>query len=244
MERIRQRVFDFNGEGELLLVDKPLDWTSFDVVKKLRGVFRIAKAGHAGTLDPHATGLLIICTGKRRKNIEQFVGLEKEYVGSFELGIRTASHDTETEVIERKDYANVTLEQLRAAMDSFIGKQQQTPPMYSAVKVHGRPLYKYARKGKTVERAPKEIEVSQFDILSFVAPVVEFRVVCSKGTYIRTLVSDIGEKLGCGASMTSLRRTRIGSYDVADALTIKEFEALRDEHSAHQQILDEDCVPA
>lgn len=244
MEQIQQRIFDFNGEGEMLLVDKPLDWTSFDVVKKARGILQIAKAGHAGTLDPKATGLLIICTGKKRKNIEQFVGLEKEYTGTFELGIRTASYDTETAVIERKEYADVTMERLQVAINSFIGKQLQTPPMYSAVKFHGKPLYKYARKGRTIERAPKEIEISQFDILSFAAPTVEFRVVCSKGTYIRTLVNDVGEKLGCGALLTSLRRTRIGSYHVADALTMEKLEALRGELSAHHRILDEDCVPA
>lgn len=214
-------------EGEILLIDKPLEWTSFDVVKRIRWSFNITKAGHAGTLDPRATGLLIVCTGKKTKEIDRFVGLEKEYIGTFELGVRTPSFDSETEVVERHAYGNITVEQLQDAVRSFLGKSFQTPPMYSAVKHRGKPLYKYARRGKSVEREAKEIEVMEFEISGFTFPIVDFRVVCSKGTYVRSLVDDLGQKLGCGATLRSLRRTRIGSYDVRDAMTVEQLENTR-----------------
>ena len=209
----------------MLLIDKPLDWTSFGVVHRVRTLLRGAKVGHAGTLDPKATGLLIICTGKRTKTMSQFVDLEKEYVGTFELGVRTPSHDSETAVLERRDPSAVTVEALRSVAESFVGKQLQRPPMYSAVKHRGKPLYIYARKGRTVQKEPRQVEILQFEIKSFEPPLAEFRVVCSKGTYVRSLVDDIGVALGCGATLRSLRRTRIGPYRVEDALSIDDLSS-------------------
>lgn len=229
---------EVQDEGEFLLIDKPLNWTSFDVVHRIRQLFGIKKAGHAGTLDPRATGLLILCTGKQTKRIDQFANLEKEYTGSFELGVRTPSFDLETEVTERADFGSVSAEQLQSAVDSFTGRQLQMPPMYSAVKHHGKPLYKYARKGKTLERQAKEIDVREFSVVSFVPPIVEFRVVCSKGTYIRSLVSDIGNKLGCGAVLTSLRRTRIGSFRVENALTMEALDNVKGERASLRSLSD------
>jgi tRNA pseudouridine55 synthase len=216
-------------EGVILLIDKPLNWTSFDVIHRLRQTLSIAKAGHAGTLDPRATGLLIVCTGKQTKRIDQFAGLEKEYTGLFELGIRTPSFDMETEITGRWDFSGITREELESAAGRFVGRQLQMPPMYSAAKHRGKPLYKYARKGKTLERKAKEIDVREFVIESFASPMVGFRIVCSKGTYIRSLVSDIGEALGCGATLSSLRRTRIGAYKVEDAMTVEQLDKMSNE---------------
>ena len=231
-------------EGTMFLVDKPLDWTSFDVVHRLRQILHAAKAGHAGTLDPRATGLLIICTGRQTKRIQDFADLEKEYTGSFELGIRTPSFDMETPVSQRAEMSGVTQEALEEIARGFIGKQLQTPPMFSAVKHHGKPLYKYARKGKTLERKAKEIEILEFSILSYTPPSVRFRIRCSKGTYIRSLVNDVGEILGCGAVLTELRRTRIGTYSVEDALTIEKFSELHDTQRLLQSEAHEHRIPA
>jgi tRNA pseudouridine55 synthase len=195
-------------------------------VKKVRSTFQTRKVGHAGTLDPKATGLLIICTGKCTKEIDQFVGLEKEYIGTFELGIRTPSFDSETAISEHGDYSALTDESILAVVSQMIGTQLQMPPMYSALKYGGRPLYRYARAGRTVVREPREILVSAFTIEAIRRPYVDFRVVCSKGTYVRTLVDDIGQKLGCGASLSALRRTRIGQYHVNDATTIEELNLI------------------
>ena len=231
-------------EGEMYLVDKPLNWTSFDVIHRLRQSLDIKKAGHAGTLDPRATGLLIVCTGKQTKRIDQFANLEKEYTGTLQLGIRTPSFDMETEVTERADYSAVGRDELASAVLSFVGRQLQTPPMYSAVKHLGKPLYKYARKGRTLDRKAKEIDVREFSVLSFVPPEVGFRVVCSKGTYIRSLVSDIGDRLGCGAALISLRRTRIGTYRVEDALTIEQLDRVNSERASLQSESDGHRIPA
>lgn len=223
----RQEKVDPVQDGEVLLIDKPLDWTSFDVVKRIRWTFQLRKAGHAGTLDPKASGLLIVCTGKMTKEIDRFVGLEKEYLGTLELGVRTPSHDSETEVFERRPHEHVSRLQVEEVVKSFLGRQFQTPPMYSAVKHRGRPLYKLARRGRSVEREAKEIEVREYEILRFDPPFADFRIVCSKGTYIRSLVDDAGVKLGCGATLRSLRRTRIGPYHVSDAMTIERLENTR-----------------
>jgi tRNA pseudouridine55 synthase len=243
MAEALSRSWDFKGSGEMLLIDKPLDWSSFRVVRRVRTLFNVPKAGHAGTLDPKATGLLIVCTGKQTKMMNQYVGFDKEYVGAFELGVRTASHDSETEILERRDYSAVTLDSLRSAAEKFVGRQLQRPPMYSAAKHHGKPLYIYARKGKTIEREPKEIEILEFEIRSFASPLVEFRVVCSKGTYVRSLVDDLGGALGCGATLRALRRTRIGPFHVEDALTVDELEMLSVELVSEQRIY-ETGVPA
>ena len=219
------------SEGQMLLIDKPLDWTSFDVVKKVRSTLQMRKVGHAGTLDPKATGLLIICTGKCTKEIDQFVGLEKVYTGTFEVGIRTPSFDSETAVSERGDYSAIADETIFSAVAQMIGTQMQMPPMYSALKYGGRPLYQYARAGRTVVREPREIIISDFVIEAIRRPYVDFRVVCSKGTYVRTLVDDIGQKLGCGASLSVLRRTRIGQYHVNDATTIEQLNLIPHAHA-------------
>lgn len=231
-------------EGTILLMDKPLQWTSFDVVHKVRRTLGIPKVGHAGTLDPRATGLLIVCTGRQTKRVQEFADLEKEYTGTLQLGIRTPSFDLETAVTERADISAVTQERLLAAVNGFRGKQLQMPPMFSAVKHHGKPLYKYARKGKTLEREPKEIDIKEFTIISFAPPNVLFRVRCSKGTYIRALANDLGEILGCGATLVELRRTRIGEYRVEDALTISQFENLKGEREFSPVVTDEQPLPA
>lgn len=214
------------AEGELLLVDKPKGWTSFDVVNKIRHLFRVRRVGHAGTLDPLATGLLIVCTGPRTKELARFSDLEKEYTGEMKLGGRTQSFDADTPVVEERGIEGITEQQVRDAMGRFVGTQEQIPPMWSAVKVQGRPLYRYARKGMEVERKPRTVEVHSMSAIRIALPLVEFVVACSKGTYVRTLVDGIGQDLGCGAYLTALRRTRIGPYHVENALTIEELTAM------------------
>lgn len=214
---------DSNKRDKIILIDKPLDWTSFDVVKKIRTLYSIKKVGHAGTLDPKATGLLIICTGNKTKQINQYVGLEKEYIGTMQIGIRTPSFDTETDVIEIKDFSNVDEELAVNTAKLFIGKQLQTPPMYSALKYCGTPLYRYAREEKEVDRTKREIEIKKFEIEYFRKPYIDFRVICSKGTYIRALIDEYGLKLGCCATLISLRRVRIGDYNLDQSLTIKQL---------------------
>jgi tRNA pseudouridine55 synthase len=231
-------------EGEILLIDKPMDWTSFDVVNRVRHMLHVRKTGHAGTLDPRATGLLILCTGRQTKRIEDFANLDKVYTGTFELGIRTPSFDLETEVTERMDSTGITRAALDAAVGAFIGRQLQTPPMYSAVKHKGKPLYKFARKGKTLHREPKEIEVREFVVVKFDPPVVEFRIACTKGTYVRSLVSDVGDKLGCGGTLTSLRRTRIGEFKIEDAMTLEALGRMELERGNLWSVGDGHRIPA
>jgi len=208
--------------GQLLLINKPLQWTSFDVVNKLRYKLKIKKIGHAGTLDPLATGLLIICVGKMTKQIESFMGLEKEYTGVFVLGQTTPSHDLETEVSEPKDISAVTNELINTVVKSFTGKINQLPPLHSAIKIGGKRAYKFARKDATVELQPREVEVKEFEITALRLPELHFRIVCSKGTYIRSLARDVGEALGVGAYLSQLCRTRIGEYKLENALSIDE----------------------
>lgn len=209
------------AEGGLLLIDKPRGWTSFDVVKKIRHLTHGRRTGHAGTLDPMATGLLLICTGKKTREIQQFVGLEKEYEAEMELGANTASYDAETPVDRRRSLEGISEEQVRQVMREFVGLQRQLPPMWSAAKVKGRRLYQYARKGVEIPRQPREVMITAIIPTLIALPRVAFTVTCSKGTYIRTLVNDIGERLGCGAFLASLRRTRIGPYLLRDAMTIE-----------------------
>ncbi|HOV99460.1 MAG TPA: tRNA pseudouridine(55) synthase TruB [Bacteroidota bacterium] len=210
----------------ILFIDKPIDWTSFDVVKKVRSVLHLRKVGHAGTLDPKATGLLILGTGSKTKELNQYVGLEKEYVGVMELGVQTPSYDSETEVIEHCPFDEISKEQIYTTAQKFVGAQTQIPPMYSAVKYGGKPLYRFARQGEELPRAERTIMIYSFDITSIALPSVDFRVVCSKGTYIRSLVNDFGNALECGATLRSLRRVRIGSFSVDSALTISALESL------------------
>lgn len=208
----------------LLLINKPYEWTSFDVVNKLRKRLGIRKIGHAGTLDPLATGLLIICTGKMTKQIEQFMGLEKEYTGTLVIGQTTPSHDLETTPTDPLPVNHITAEAIAHAANTLTGVQQQIPPQHSAIKVDGKRAYALARQGKTAEIKPREVDVRVFEITRIALPEIEFRVVCSKGTYIRSLARDFGERLGVGAYLSQLCRTRIGDFLLKDALSIDEVE--------------------
>ena len=214
-----------NTEGDFLLVNKPLEWTSFDVVNKLRYLLKIKKIGHAGTLDPLATGLLIICTGKMTRQIDAFQGLDKEYSGTFVLGQTTPSYDLETTASQPVDISHVSDGHIREAAQSFIGKIQQVPPIHSSIRVNGRRAYALARKGKEVKLQPREVEIKEFEIVHIAKPIVSFRVICSKGTYIRSLAHDFGGYLGVGAYLSSLCRTKIGSYKLEDALSLEQIKA-------------------
>lgn len=211
--------------GRLLLINKPLGWTSFDVVNKLRYKLKIKKIGHAGTLDPLATGLLIICTGKMTKRIEEYMGLEKEYTGKFVLGKTTPSHDLETEIATEKDISSLTPELVRATTQSLTGNIRQLPPAHSAIRIGGKRAYQFARKGQEVELKHRDVEVSEFEITGVHFPEASFRIVCSKGTYIRSIARDFGEALGVGAYLTDLCRTRIGNFKLEDALSIDEVSS-------------------
>jgi tRNA pseudouridine55 synthase len=203
--------------GEVFLVNKPYEWTSFDVVKKIRNTLKIKKVGHAGTLDPLATGLLIICAGKKTKSIDSYMAQEKEYTGTFVIGKTTESFDLEKEVIEVADTSHITLEDIKAAALLLTGDIMQVPPMHSAIKVEGKRVYEAARKGEEVKMEARPVRVSLFEITRFENPEVHFRIVCSKGTYIRSLARDLGEILKTGAYMSSLCRTRIGEFRLDDA---------------------------
>jgi len=211
-------------EGQVLLINKPLDWTSFDVVRKIRSLIRIKKVGHAGTLDPLATGLLILCTGKFTKRINEYMAQEKEYTGSFTLGAITPTFDLESEPHQHLEYSHLDEAVIKDATKKFLGNIQQVPPIHSAIKVGGQPVYKLARKGESIELASRNISIIEFEITAINLPNVEFRVVCSTGTYIRSLANDFGQALGVGAYLSSLCRTRIGSFLLKDAMGIKEAE--------------------
>jgi len=213
------------AEGELLLVNKPYKWTSFDVVGKLRNAFKPLKlkVGHAGTLDPLATGLLIICTGKMTKQIDTFQAEEKEYTGTFTLGATTPTYDLESEPDQKFPVENITEQQLQEACLKFIGDIQQYPPAHSAVKVDGERLYEKARRGEEVELRPRNISISEFELTRIELPEVDFRVVCSKGTYIRSLANDFGAALDNAAYLSRLRRTRSGNFKAEDAWEIMEL---------------------
>ena len=209
-------------EGRLLLINKPYEWTSFDVVNKLRYRLKIKKIGHAGTLDPLATGLLIICAGKMTKQIDQYMGLEKEYTGKFVIGRTTPSHDLETEVSEPKDISSINLQSITKAAEGLTGRISQVPPMHSAIRIGGKRAYEFARNNKEVELKAREVDVREFEITSTDFPEIGFRIVCSKGTYIRSIARDLGNELGVGAYLSELCRTRIGSFLLKDAMTIDE----------------------
>lgn len=203
--------------GEMLLVDKPIDWTSHDVVAKIRSTIRIKKVGHAGTLDPLATGLLIVCTGTFTKRINTYMAQEKEYTGSITLGAVTPTYDLESEPTDFRDYSFVTPDLVEEKLAAFRGVIQQVPPVHSAVKQKGKPVYLLARKGKEVVLEPRTITIHHFEITKFELPVLYFRVVCSTGTYIRSLAHDLGQALGCGGYLSSLCRTRIGTFTLEQA---------------------------
>ena len=213
------------AEGQVLFVDKPLRWISFDVVKKLKYTLNIKKIGHAGTLDPLATGLLILCTGKKTKAIEGYQNMGKEYEGTLVLGQTTPSYDLETEPSAAVDISFITEDDIQQIATTFIGNIEQTPPIYSAVKVDGKRAYEHARKGDKIKLKSRIVHISAFEILAVNLPEVKFRIACSKGTYVRTIVHDFGQKLGVGAYMSQLRRTKIGTYSVVDAQTIEELSA-------------------
>ncbi|HEV8285744.1 MAG TPA: tRNA pseudouridine(55) synthase TruB [Chitinophagaceae bacterium] len=211
-------------QGQVLLINKPLYWTSFDAVRKIRNLIGIKKVGHAGTLDPLATGLLIICTGRFTKKINEYMAKEKEYTGSFTLGATTPTYDLESKPENFKSIENISGEKIKLATQKFVGEIFQIPPAHSAIKLEGRRVYELARKGKEVKLEPRKIFIKEFDITKIELPIVHFRVVCSTGTYIRSLANDFGEALGCGAYLSSLCRTRIGEFKLEEALTIDEFE--------------------
>lgn len=213
---------DFES-GKVLLVDKPKDWTSFDVVKKLRHAIRIKKIGHAGTLDPMATGLLILCTGKFTKKIEEFMGAEKEYEGTLVLGATTPSYDAESEVDATFPWEHISEEDLRRQASSMTGDISQMPPIFSALKVDGKRAYDLARQGKEVKLEPRQVHIREFEITAVRWPEVDFRVSCSKGTYIRSLAYDFGKALGSGAYLNRLVRTRIGDFKLAEARNLLEL---------------------
>lgn len=219
-------------EGEVLFIDKPYKWTSFDVVGKIRfilkhqlGIKKI-KVGHSGTLDPLAKGLLIICTGKATKRIEEFLNLDKVYSGTFMLGATTPSFDLETAINQTFDVSGLTEEDILKTSEKFIGPQDQVPPVYSAIKVNGKRAYEMARSQQECVLEPKRVHIKSFTITKIDLPLVDFRVACSKGTYIRALARDFGESLGCGAHLTGLCREFIGNISLQDALSIQQFELL------------------
>lgn len=212
--------------GRVLLINKPLRWTSFDVVNKLRRTLKTKKIGHAGTLDPLATGLLIICVGKMTKRIEEFMGQEKEYTGKFVIGQTTPSFDLETAVTEQKDISNISSEMIRAATIPFIGKIGQIPPAHSAIKIGGKRAYEFARQGLDIELKPREVEIKEFEITAVNLPEISFRIVCSKGTYIRSIARDFGNFLHVGAYLSELCRTRIGNFDLTAAVEPEGIEQI------------------
>lgn len=213
-------------EGQVILIDKPLKWTSFDVVKKVRYALRVKKVGHAGTLDPLATGLLILCTGKKTKQIESFMGLEKEYEGRIVIGKTTPSVDLETGFDSESPWDHISTEDCQKAVKELSGEISQIPPAHSAVRIKGKRAYKMARKGEAVEIKPRNVLITEFSLPKIELPEIHFKIVCSKGTYIRSLARDLGEILGTGAYLAELRRTRIGDYSVNDALSIDQISTM------------------
>ena len=211
-------------EGKVILIDKPLHWTSFDVIRKLRSILQIKKIGHAGTLDPLATGLLIVCTGKFTKKINEYMAAEKEYTGSITIGAVTPTYDLESLPEQQKDFSFVTIAMLEQAANKFTGDIEQVPPLFSAIKKNGVALYELARRGVDVELQSRPVNIRSFDITSIALPEIHFKVVCSTGTYIRSLANDFGAALGCGAYLSNLRRTKIGEFAVEDAVSMEELE--------------------
>lgn len=217
------RAVNIFSDGQVLLIDKPYDWTSFDVVKRIRRLVKIKKIGHAGTLDPLATGLLILCTGKFTKRINEYMAREKEYTGTIILGATTPTYDLESIPENLIDGSSLNAADVQTAAEKFVGEIMQVPPIYSAIKKDGKRAYELARKGEDIKMAARKVTISVFETtLNY--PEVKFRIVCSTGTYIRSIAHDIGQQLGCGGYLSSLRRTRIGEFRVDDAWTLEEAE--------------------
>ncbi len=210
----------------VLLVDKPTDHTSHDVVARLRGKLKMKRIGHAGTLDPMATGLLIMLIGKSTRVSQYLMSLDKEYTGTISLGKVTTTQDAEGEMLETRPVPPLTEADVQATMKTFVGDQYQMPPMYSAIKIDGVPLYKKARQGEEVEREPRFIRVASFELLRFATPEIDFVLRCSKGTYVRTIAHDYGQKVGCGAHLSKLRRTGSGKFTISQCLTLDEIMAM------------------
>ena len=225
----------------IINIYKEAGYTSFDVVAKMRGILKERKIGHTGTLDPDATGVLPVCIGNGTKLVELLADHEKEYIAELQLGVATDTQDMTGEVLKTSPVA-VSKEEITEAVLSFMGDCMQIPPMYSAVKVNGKKLYELARAGKEVERQARKVSFKDIEILSIEIPVVKIRVVCSKGTYIRTLCNDIGEKLGCFAAMKSLVRTRVGDFTIEDAITLERLEQFRDSGELDKVLLSPDRV--
>lgn len=228
------KTVDF-AEGAVLLIDKPLEWTSFDAVRKVRNLVRIKKVGHAGTLDPLASGLLIICTGKFTKQINAYMAKEKEYTGTFTIGATTPTYDLESEPQDLKPWEQLTIFDIEEATKKFVGDILQIPPVHSAIKIDGKRVYELARKGIEVKLEPRPVTISSFEVDASKLPEISFKVVCSTGTYIRSLAHDFGQALGCGAYLSSLRRTRIGEFLVKDGFTMEAFIELMQERKNNSQ---------
>jgi tRNA pseudouridine55 synthase len=218
MEQRSPTIFD---EGMVLLIDKPRGWTSFDVVNKIRRMAKVKKVGHAGTLDPLATGLLILCTGKLTKRISEYMSQEKEYRGTLTLGATTPTYDLESQPEDQKDTSAITTEAINSVIPAFKGEIWQVPPVHSAIKVDGKRVYALARKGQEVKLDARKVFIKEFEITHQEGPVVGFRVVCSTGTYIRSLANDVGAALGCGAYLSALSRTRIGEFTIDQAMNMQ-----------------------
>lgn len=218
-------------DGQVLLINKPLGWTSFEVVRTIRNLVKIKKVGHAGTLDPLATGLLILCTGKFTKRISEFMAQEKEYTGTITLGSVTPTFDLESKPQDSKEYSHITVQLILEATKKFTGEIMQVPPAYSAIKKDGIRMYDRARKGIEVVLEPRRVIIKEFEIVSVSMPVVHFRVVCSTGTYIRSLAFDFGKELGCGGHLSSLCRTRIGSFSLDRSLNMESIKESLTQHS-------------
>ena len=212
--------------GQGLLVDKPVNWTSFNVVSRVRRLTKVKKVGHAGTLDPLATGLLVVCTGKKTKEISEYQAQRKKYTGINTFGKSSPSMDLATEITEKALPEDLSEERILSTRNKFLGNIEQVPPMFSALKHKGKALYKFARAGKEVERIPRQVEIFSFDITKIELPDIHFEIACSKGTYIRVIADDFGRELGCGGVLSLLRRTEIGDYKVEDAYDLNEFSSM------------------
>lgn len=219
-----EKEFDFQA-GAILNFNKPTGKSSFWIVKQVRNLIG-AKVGHAGTLDPFAEGVLLLCTGKATKQVSKFMDMPKEYVGEIELGTVTNTDDCTGEIVKEQEIPDLDIKIIRETLHDFVGDIYQTPPMFSAKKVQGKRLYKIARTGKVIERKPSFVHLEDIQILSFEIPIIKIKVICSKGTYIRALARDVGEKLGCGGHLKSLIRTKIGKYKIEDSLSLEQFRQI------------------
>lgn len=215
-------------DGQVILIDKPVNWTSFNVVSRIRRLTKVKKVGHAGTLDPLATGLLIVCTGKKTKEISEYQAQRKKYTGIITLGKSSPSMDLATEITETDLPDNLNEEKILLVRNKFLGNIEQVPPMFSALKHNGKALYKFARAGKEVKREPRQVEIYSFDIKKIELPEIHFEISCSKGTYIRVIADDFGKEIGCGGVLSLLRRTEVGNFNVDDAFDLEEFTEMFD----------------